>query len=169
MMSILPRFNTIRMALDYLQDSYAPAARDSRRLLQNDASGARELAAWKQKIASNWDSIHGRLISPIPASISAREALPVEVEVHLNGLDAVDIAVECVFGRDTDTGCFYTDHSLMFDLSDDTTGNVARYRCELYNSAESCQQSGQQAFKICLYPCHPLLNHPMECGRMIWL
>jgi starch phosphorylase len=169
MMSILPRFNTIRMALDYLRDSYAPAARDSQRLLLNDASGARELAAWKQKIASNWDGIHGRLISPIPASISAREALPVEVEVYLNGLDAVDIAVECVFGRDTDTECFYTDHSLMFDLSDNTTGNVARYRCELFNSAESCQQGGQQAFKIRLYPCHPLLNHPMECGRMIWL
>ncbi|MEN8206497.1 MAG: alpha-glucan family phosphorylase [Pseudomonadota bacterium] len=169
MRSILPRFNTIRMALDYLRISYAPAARESRRLLEDDARGARELATWKQKVAGNWDGIHGRLISPIPVSISAREPLPVEVEVYLNGLDAVDIAVECVFGRDTDTGHFDTDRSLMFDLIDDTAGQVARYHCDLFDTAKSCQPGGQQQFKIRIYPCHPLLNHPLECGRMIWL
>ena len=169
MMSILPRFNTIRMALDYLRDSYAPAAREGRRLLQDNARGAQKLASWKQLIAKNWGGIHGRLTSPIPASISSREHLPVEVEVYLNGLDACDIVVECVLGRETDTGHLETNQRLSFDLADSTTDNVARYHCDLFGTAESCQQGGQQAFKIRLYPCHPLLNHPLECGRMIWL
>jgi starch phosphorylase len=169
MMSILPRFNTIRMALDYLRDSYAPAARESRVLLQDNASGARKLAAWKQQIAKNWAGIQGRLISPIPASISSREHLPVEVEVNLNGMDATDIVVECVFGRETDAGHFVTERRLSFDLVDHPTGGAARYRCELFNTSESCQQGGQQEFKLRIYPCHPLLNHPLECGRMIWL
>jgi starch phosphorylase len=169
MMTILPRFNTIRMALDYLRDAYAPAARESRKLLQNNARGAQELAAWKQKIANNWDGIHGRLTSPIPASISSREHLPVEVEVHLNGLDASDIVVECIFGRHTAAGHFETESCLPFALADSTAGEVARYSCNLFDSAESCQRGGQQAFKIRIYPCHTLLNHPLECGRMIWL
>jgi starch phosphorylase len=169
MMSILPRFNTIRMALDYLRESYGPAARESRRLLQNNASGARELAAWKQKIMQNWSGIQGRLTSPVPASISSREQLPVEVEVQLNGLDASDIVVECIFGRETGTGEFETEHCLPFTLADSTAGAVARYRCELFDTAKSCQQGGQQVFKIRMYPCHTLLNHPLECGRMIWL
>ena len=169
MMTVLPRFNTIRMALDYLRDAYAPAARESRKLLLDNARGAQELAAWKQKITINWGGVYGRLSSPIPASISSREALPVEVEVHLNGLEASDIVVECVFGQETESGHFETQHCLPFVLAENTDDDVARFSCTLFNSADSCQWGGQQAFKIRMYPCHTLLNHPLECGRMIWL
>jgi starch phosphorylase len=169
MMSILPRFNTIRMAMDYLRDSYAPAARESHKLSQDNARGAQELAAWKQKIASNWDGVHGRLTSPIPESISSREHLPVEVEVHLNGLEASDIVVECIFGRVTSTGHFETETCLPFALAEHKTGDVVRFTCKLFDTATSCQWGGHQIFKIRMYPCHTLLNHPLECGRMIWL
>jgi starch phosphorylase len=169
MMSVLPRFNTIRMALDYLREAYAPAARESRKLLQDNARGAQELAAWKQKITNNWGGVRGRLTSPIPASISSREHLPVEVEVHLNGLEASDIVVECIFGRETAPGHFETEHCLPFALTEHTGGETAKFGCNLFDESESCQSGGQQAFKIRLYPCHTLLNHPLECGRMIWL
>jgi starch phosphorylase len=169
MKSILPRFNTIRMALDYLRISYAPAARESRLLLQDNASGALELARWKQRVANKWNGIHGSLVSPIPESISARESLPVDVEIHLNGLEAGDITVECVFGQMTETGSFDVERRQAFDLTDTSPGNIARYHCDLFNGSESCVQGGQQHFRIRLYPCHPLLTHPLECGRMIWL
>jgi starch phosphorylase len=169
MMSVLPRFNTIRMALDYLKESYAPAARESRRLLQDDARGARELAAWKQKIAINWGGVYGGLSSPIPAAISSRENLPVEVEVHLNGLQASDIVVECVFGQETASGDFVTEHCMPFEMAGNIDDDTVIFSCTLFDSAESCQWGGQQSFKIRIYPCHTLLNHPLECGRMIWL
>jgi starch phosphorylase len=170
MMSILPRFNTIRMALDYLRVSYAPAARESRLLHQDNARGAQELAAWKQKIADSWSAIEGRLTSPVPASISTREHLHLEVEVNLNGLDAADIAVECVLGHETGTGQFITECSQpFFYLAERSSGSMASYQCNLFDNAETCEQCGQQSFKIRMYPCHPLLNHPLECGRMIWL
>jgi starch phosphorylase len=169
MMSVLPRFNTIRMALDYLREAYAPAARESRKLLQDNARGAQELAAWKKKIARNWSGVQGRLTSPIPASISSREHLPVEVEVHLNGLDASDIFVECVFGRETARGHFETEHCLPFALTEETNSDRVKFGCNLFDAAASCQWGGQQVFKIRMYPCHILLNHPLECGRMLWL
>jgi starch phosphorylase len=170
MMSILPRFNTIRMALDYLRVSYAPAARESRLLHQDNARGAQELAAWKQKIADSWSAIEGRLTSTVPASISTREHLHLEVEVNLNGLDAADIVVECVLGHETGTGQFITECSQpFFYLAERSSGSMASYQCNLFDKAETCQQCGQQSFKIRMYPCHPLLNHPLECGRMIWL
>ena len=169
MQTILPRFNSIRMAIDYLRISYAPAARLSRLLSRDNARGAQELAEWKQKIAKNWSGIHGRLTSPVPASITTRDNLPVEVEVELNGLDADDIVVECILGRENDTGQFRVDCPLLFQLVESTAGKPARYRCDLFDTYESCQMGGQQAFRIRLYPCHPLLNHPLECGRMIWL
>ncbi len=169
MQTILPRFNSIRMAMDYLRISYAPAARESRLLLQDNARGAQELADWKQKIAKNWDGIRGRLISRIPESISTREHLPIEVEVDLNGLDPDDIMVECILGRESNKGEFIKDCPVMFFSTGTTSGNVATYHCDLFDTEETCQMGGQQAFRIRLYPCHPLLNHPLECGRMIWL
>ena len=169
MMTILPRFNTIRMALDYLRTSYAPAARDSRLLGLDKASGAHELASWKHKITKSWSGVSGHLTSPLPASISTRETLQLAVEVHLNGLDATDIAVECILGHAAATEQFQTEHCLSFELAGSSNSGVASYRCDLFDTAGSCTQGGQQMFRIRLYPCHPLLNHPLECGRMIWL
>ena len=169
MQTILPRFNSIRMAMDYLRISYAPAAREGRLLLEDNARGAQELAEWKQKIAKNWNGIHGRLISPIPASISTSEHLPVEVEVDLNGLDADDVIVECIIGHESDLGQFITDCPVLFFPDSNTSGNTVIYRCDLFDTKVTSHMGGQQAFRIRLYPCHRLLNHPLECGRMIWL
>ena len=63
----------------------------------------------------------------------------------------------------------YIERRQSFELADPRGGNLARYRCELFNRAESCKLGGEQSFRIRLYPCHPLLTHPLECGRMIWL
>ena len=92
-----------------------------------------------------------------------------EVEVSLNGLDATDIVVECVLGRENDTGQFITERCLPFDLAENPAANTARFHGELFKTAETCLPGGQQDFKLRIYPCHDLLSHPFECGRMTWL
>jgi starch phosphorylase len=47
--SILPQFNSVHMAMDYLQAYYGPASAQGKRLGQDHAAGA--LARWKRKIA----------------------------------------------------------------------------------------------------------------------
>jgi len=169
MKTILPQFNTIRMALDYLRDSYVPAAQEGRWLGANDAAGARELAAWRRKVARAWPNIHGRLTTPVAASIHAGDTLSLEVSMSLNGLQPDDIVVECVLGRNTVNGEFEASHTVLLYLDGEATGDEARYRCDLFDFGASCSAGGLQQFKIRFYPCHYLLSHPLECGLMRWL
>ena len=169
MKSVLPQFNSIRMALDYLRDSYAPAAREGRRLAADGAAGASELALWKQKIAAAWPNVRARLGQPTAPSIHAGESLPLDVAVHLNGLQPDDVFVECVVGTPNAWEENITSCSVPLFLVGETTEGEALYHCDLFDSGMSCQVGGLQQFNIRVYPCHHLLNHPLECGRMIWL
>ncbi|MGB5261138.1 MAG: alpha-glucan family phosphorylase [Gammaproteobacteria bacterium] len=169
MKTIIPQFNTIRMAMDYLGQSYAPAAREGRRLHANKAAGARELAGWKQQVTQAWTSLNGRLTTEIPESITAGDKLSLEVAIHLNGLEPDDLVIECVRGRGRRDGEFNgTDTLLFYYVETDSQGD-AIYRCDLIEIDDTCSSSGLQQFKIRYYPCHHLLSHPFECGMMRWL
>lgn len=169
MKSVLPRFNTVRMAIDYLRDSYAPAAREGRLLLDGDAAGARELAQWKQKVAASWHGVQARLAEPVAETIKAGERLSLDVAVHLNGLEPEDIFVECVVGDDLLAGENHTLCSVPLFLAGQADTGEALYHCELFDTVYTCIVGGLQEFRIRLYPCHYLLSHPFECGQMLWL
>jgi len=169
MKSVLPQFNTIRMAIDYLRDSYAPAAREGRMMQADNAAGAHELAQWKHHIAETWPKIRARLAQPVPDSIKAGELLPIDVAVHLNGLDPDDLFVECVVNTDKVSGEDLTDCSVPLFLSGMNDNGEAVYHCDLFDTGQSCWVGGMQQFHIRIYPCHHLLSHPFECGLMIWL
>ena len=169
MKSVLPQFNTIRMALDYLNDSYAPAARQGRRLAENHFEGAHELARWKRKIRESWSNVRARLARPVASSVQAGEAVSMEVAISLNGLDPGDVIVECVLGSESATGEFIAQKRIPFSLVEQNPEGETLYQCDLFDSDESCSAGGLQHFKIRVFPSHELLCHPFECGRMLWL
>jgi starch phosphorylase len=168
MKSVLPRFNTIRMAKDYLREAYGPAAREGRLLGAGGAAGARELAAWKDKIAGAWSGVHARLAQPVQRTIKAGGHVALDVAVDLNGLEAADVFVECVMGDNSMFSEPFQCSVPLFLVGEDATG-AALYHCDLFDNDTSCSVGGLQNFRVRLYPCHPLLSHPLECGLMIWL
>jgi len=169
MKTILPRFNTIRMAIDYLRQSYAPAAREGRRMSSNSAAGARELAAWKQRIENAWPGIEGQLTTGVPDSINAGETLSLELELNLNGLQPDDIVVECISGTLEDNNRFRIFDRYLFSEAATNAAGHNLFRCDLFDSGDQLAAGGLQHFKIRYYPCHHLLSHPLECGLMHWL
>jgi len=169
MKTVLPRFNTIRMAKDYLAQLYAPAARLGRVLNSSQANGAIELAAWKRKIESSWGGLSCKLVNPVPASIGSGQVLPLDVCVELNGLSSEDIAVECVVGGEESSTQLADVHSVQFEMQSSVENGKAIYHCDLFQTDVLCSASGLQNFRIRIYPYHTLLNHRFECGRMLWL
>ncbi|WP_455234151.1 alpha-glucan family phosphorylase [Thiogranum longum] len=169
MKTVLPHFNSIRMAKDYLRDLYAPAANWGRRLGDEGASGALELARWKEKIAASWSGLRARLAKPVPEAIGAEQTLDIDVEVELNGLDADDVVVECVLGTKNNAGAFTVTHRVPFTPADPGGKGTVLFHCDLFGSDQLCSSSGLQHFKIRIYPHHKLLSHWFECGRMLWL
>jgi starch phosphorylase len=169
MKTILPQFNTIRMAMDYLRQSYSPAARQGRRMLANNHAGARELSAWKKRIAEAWPQVSGSLGTPVVSAICSGESLPIEVMVHLNGLTAEDIVVECILGKETTTGEFVPHRQAPFKRVGESGNGATLFHFDLFSSDATCEDGGLQHYKIRIYPYHELLSHPLECGLMLWL
>ena len=169
MKTLLPRFNTIRMAQDYLSGFYAPAARCGRRLRENNAANASLLARWKQKIADNWPGLQAALARPVSTSITSSEALSLDVEVMVNGLDAEDIVVECIVGSENESGEFSVAQTVRFERNGEASDGKALFHCDLFETDTLCSAGGLQHFRIRAYPWHALLSHPFECGRMLWL
>jgi len=54
---ITPRFTTKRMIDDYISRFYIKLANRSAYLKTNDYAKAKEIAAWKERMAANWDNI----------------------------------------------------------------------------------------------------------------
>lgn len=169
MKTILPRFNTIRMAMDYLAQSYAPAAREGRRLAEHDAAGARELADWKQRVTRAWPAVQGQLVTSVPATIRAGETLSFEVALRIDALQAEDVVVECVLGRTDADDNFEIIQRRPFYTAGTRADGAVLFRCDLFDMDEGCSAGGLQQFRIRYYPCHHLLSHPLECGLMRWL
>jgi starch phosphorylase len=168
MKTVLPRYNTIRMSMDYLRDLYAPAIRHGAALSRKSGAPAGELAAWKKRVASVWPGVVLRLASAPPEAISAGDPLLLEVAVKLNGLSAGDVVVECLSGRDLDVDGFVPAGSIIMVPKGRHTGDETIFAADLQGRDE-LPLDGLQQFRIRIYPHHPLLAHRFECGCMAWL
>ena len=159
MKSLIPRFNASRMVMDYVADFYAPASRHGRHLAGEAATA---LADWKQRIRERWGGVSLRLAQPLPLTLSQGQKLPLRVAVHLNGLHADDVCVECVFGEHGDDGRFHAGRSLLLGY-EGSEGERHIYRLD----AEPLP--GLQHYKLRMYPSHALLAHRFETGCMLWI
>jgi len=145
MKSILPRFNAQRMVMDYVRDYYGPAARQGRLLAADEGRPARQLAAWKRRIARVWPRVGLRLLETPPSQTEAGRSVPLRVAARLDALGPEDVRVECLVGRE-----------------DPDTGELRVRERHLLAPAERLGDE-ELAFAI------PLLCHPFELGRMVWV
>ncbi|HHQ42407.1 MAG TPA: glycosyltransferase family 1 protein [Chromatiales bacterium] len=165
MKTILPRFNAQRMVMDYVRDYYGPAARQGRLLAADEGRPARQLAAWKRRVARVWPRVRLRLLETPPPQIAAGQSLPLRVAARLDGLGPEDVRVECLVGReDPDTGELRVrERHLLSPAGTHGDGEVA-FAADLQP-----QLPGLVHYRVRMYPYHPLLCHPFEVGRMVWV
>ncbi len=164
MQSIIPRFNAMRMVMDYVTKLYTPAKNQHQKLAANNGAQARELASWKQKIRKQWSGVRVKGISEAPQAIEYDEKLPLSVKVFLNGLAADDVAVECLIGTQREAESFKVLERFFLKPQNNTDSGET-----IYSANEKLQHSGLQSYKIRIYPYHSLLSHRFEIGYMLWL
>lgn len=159
MESILPRYNSERMVMDYMHRFYLPALRQSRTLAQEDAAGAKSLARWKARVAVHWPQVRLRWASPPPERLRRGERLALSVNAFLDGLETDDVRLECRL-ENADS------HSLTI-LPFDRTGSDGDET--VYSLEATPESNGLMHLSVRMYPTHPLLAHPLEAGCMLWL
>ena len=185
MVSSLPRFNSRRVAHDYIRHYYGPAAAHSRAVSVNDFAVARELAAWKSDVRAAWPGVELRGSNIPPKQAEFGRPIVLEVEVKLNGLNPRDVRVECVVSRHLSSAIerpaleFANAQRVgegITQIGDDTVliavfepdasqaSEYHRYRLELQSP-----WAGTMSYSIRAVPHHAQLSHPYEVGLMRWL
>ena len=183
MATIVPHFNMRRVLEHYLHGLYRPAARKAREIAGTDASAARDLARWKQRIAQAWPKVELRPVAEAPRRLEFGQRVTVDIGAVLNGLDPKDVRVELVVQRELPPGLTeeppYSSFEPRangsaadraraieyFSPSDQTTGDGVH----VFRLDTSPQWCGQLALSVRIVPYHPLLTHPYEMGLMKWV
>jgi starch phosphorylase len=161
MKSIMPRFNSRRMVMDYICQLYHPAREQHRRLGADGGRGAAELAAWKTRVRAQWDGVGIALGAEPPVAVAHGEHVPLEVVLDLNGLAPEDVAVECLVDPEPGMGG-ETQRVLLSAAGGEN--HKHRFTLELQPA-----NAGLQSMRLRAYPWHPLLAHRFEVGLMRWL
>jgi starch phosphorylase len=164
MKSLMPHFSAQRMVMDYISHFYSSASQQNSQLGADDAAPARELAAWKQKVARCWSGVRMRRVDTPPTTIKADETLSIEIAVNLNGLASNDVYMECMLGKVDHSGTFICKDIYKLEVDGDNDQAEQHFRIHLNSPL-----AGQQTYMIRLYPYHELLARRFETGYMLWL
>ncbi|QKT02732.1 alpha-glucan family phosphorylase [Ectothiorhodospiraceae bacterium 2226] len=164
MRSLMPRFSSERMVMDYVKHYYGPAKQQHAALMADEFRGARVLSEWKKKVRAAWPGVSlGGEQSP-PSEMRAGESLVLEVNAQLNGLEPDDVVVECLVGTLGEDGEFVEHDSHAFDHQMTRRDGAALFRLDLQPPL-----AGLQYYKVRMYPYHAQLSHRFETGCMLWL
>ncbi len=181
MATILPHFNMRQVLDNYRTGLYQPAARSGRALATDGCSGARALAAFKERAARAWPRVALRQLDPVPARLDFGGRLRMRVAAFLNGLEPHDVRVELVLRRTLPGGDADPPPYTSFARSG---GGKARGSVqESFSPTGQLDSEGSHEFAIdcappwCgrldaqvrIVPYHTLLTHPYELGMMKWL
>ena len=164
-----PKAQASRMVRQYVTQLYAPAAQASRVLAEPtaagaaqptaDYAGARELAAWKQRVTGAWSGVRVEHVEADDGDLSPGGSLTVRASVALGALQPEDVTVEVVFGRAGDSDEIVDPARSELTLDGAVTDGVARYA----GSAE-LGQPGPFGYTVRVLPHHRLLAGPAELG-----
>jgi starch phosphorylase len=161
MKTLIPRYNSARMVMDYVRDFYGPAARQGRKLAANDGAEARALATWKRKVRAAWPQAQIRVVESPPRSAPQGTAVKIVTRARIEGLEPTDVAVECLIGDHEGSGRFSAKHTIPLIAGSSGPGDVMF-------SAEFVPPPGLQQLRVRMRPVHALLTHPLELGLAVW-
>jgi starch phosphorylase len=162
MATVAPRFNSMRMLEEYVEQLYRPASSRGRRLAADSHAGARALAQWLAKLRAAWPGVALRRVGEPPARATQGERVKIAVAARLNGLAPEDLTVELVLQRPA-LQAPDTRHRLAPKAPLPESGE------HLYELEFAPEQNGRLEYRLRAYPSHALLAHPFEPGLMTWL
>jgi starch phosphorylase len=169
MSSLIPRYNSQRMVMDYVTQFYSKANIHHKKMLLNNMEPARQLAQWKNKIHDVWQHVQIRLEEQPKMHLYSGETLSIKVAVYLGELKAEDVVVEFLLGlQETDDtcdkgNCIYPVSQQFQPVKQNNKGETI-YQLEMDSTL-----TGLQHYKIRIFPYHNLLAHRFEMGYMLWV
>jgi starch phosphorylase len=162
--SLGPRVTASRMVRDYVEQLYEPTAARADAVATDHFSGARSLAAWKQRVQAHWDEVRIEGVESDAGVADLGTERRVEAAVSLGRLTTDDVAVQLAYGPVGPNDEIVTPHVVTMDL-DGPNPDPSRYR---YEARFTLEQAGRYGYTVRVVPSHPDLATPVELGCMAW-
>jgi len=141
-------FCNLRMVSKYNESFYIPAKKRLKSLLEDDAREAKNLAAQRERLSLNWDSI--RIESPVrdgDGPFRAGESFRANAIVHLGKLDPEEVEVQLVYGKLKAIDKLAESHNSLMTIQEERGNGTYLYTCTII-----CKASGRYGFTARVIP-----------------
>jgi starch phosphorylase len=163
---IAPHYTTKRMFDDYIARFYNKLASRSQILAKDHFAKAKELAEWKENVASNWDSIEvvsiDYDINRLNKGIEVGDIVKGSLVLDKHGIIG-DLGVEVIRFQTDPTTQFNAIKVYPMQL-DETVGSKVYYSIEL-----KATEAGPFKFGARIYPDNKDLPHRMDFAYVKWI
>jgi starch phosphorylase len=162
---IAPHYTTKRMFEDYISRFYNKLANRSKILLASNFAKAKEIAAWKENIAENWDSIEvisDQFDDNVLKGFEIGDTVRASFVLDKHGIKG-NLGVEVV--RLYSDSVTKNEKIKIYKMNlDKTEGSKVYYSLELKAS-----EAGPFKFGIRIYPDNSDLPHRMDFAYVKWI
>ena len=163
---IASNFTTNRMLVDYEERFYNKLAARKNLISQGDYMMAREIAAWKRKVSSQWDNVR---VLDVQRVMIENEAVYVGSEYHfavtldVAGLRPEDIGTEIVIAKQIESGHGANVLETCEMKQTSVEGNTVTYALDYVPN-----NTGMFDVAIRIFPKNPRLPHRMDFALVKW-
>lgn len=159
---IAPHFTMKRMIDDYIERFYDKEAKRYKKLIAHDYAVAKEIAAWKEKVADAWDGIKVLSVEEVPTPVSGKtgDSYDITVKVDTNGLGK-DLGVEGVLYRLDNGEEQFVETEPFKEVAAD--GNIVTFHLNA-----KIREAGSFRYAYRIYPKNPLLPHRQDFAYVLW-
>ncbi len=161
--NIAPHFTMKRQLDDYISRFYQPEAKRAARLEANNFAEAREIVAWKEEVASKWDSIQvlSSNFDEVHAGASRTgDKIDINVVIDTKGLGD-SVGVELVFYKEEHGESKY-DGRADFKVVK-RNGSIFTYELK-----SSLKEAGTYKYALRMYPKNEALPHRQDFAYVRW-
>jgi len=163
---VAPNFTTTRMIRDYQDRFYNPQAERYANLIADDFKLAKDLAGWKQKVASAWNSIqvvNVQIDEGITNALKIGESYPAKVVLDLKSLSPEDVGLEMVVSKVGENGQQELVKTMEFKVEPSVNGT------QTYNLDVKLMEPGSFSYGLRMFPKNEHLPHRQDFMYLKWI
>lgn len=161
--NIAPHFTMKRQLDDYIARFYIPEAKRAAKLEANDFAKAREIVAWKEEVASKWDSIQvvsSNFDESHTGASRTGDKIDINVVLDTKGLGD-SIGVELVYYKEEHGETKFDGRSDLNIVKRD--GNLYTYELKT-----ALKEAGTYRYALRMYPKNAELPHRQDFAYVRW-
>jgi starch phosphorylase len=151
-----------RMVREYVERFYEPAGLLGKEMHEDGYARSRDLAAWKEKVRSEWDDVDVLDVEGDVLAADVGEQRSVVARVRCGRLGTEDISAQLAHGRVGGSGELIDPNIVEMSVTGVTDGICT------YESSFKTHSAGLYGYAVRVVPSHPDLISTMDVGLVEW-